>query len=392
MTALLAARTPVLAAVLLAACGGDERPPPAPQAAEGPAPAAPPRASPASAPAYQTVASGLEVPWDLGFAPDGRIFVTEREGRIRVVENGRLRPEPWAELDVEAVGEAGLTSIAVAPDFARSGAVYVLGTFRGEGGLENRVVRLVDRGGRGADPRVVVGGLPAERVHAGSALDFGPDGMLYVTTGDARQPPRAQDPRSLAGKLLRYRPDGSVPPDNPFGGSPVYALGLRNSQGIDWNEEGELFAAEHGPSGFANEGDREGHDELNHLRPGGNYGWPEVAGLAGGGRFAAPLAAWTPAVAPAGLAVYRGDAFPAWRGDAFLGALRGEQLIRVGLERSGGGWRASGQEALFLGELGRIRAVRMGPDGALYFTTSNRDGRGDPREGDDRVLRVVPRG
>ncbi|MEW5929023.1 MAG: PQQ-dependent sugar dehydrogenase [Gemmatimonadota bacterium] len=392
MAALPAARTPLLAAaVLLAACGGDERPPPAPQAAEGPAPAAAaPRATPAAA--YQTVASGLEVPWDLGFAPDGRIFVTEREGRIRVVESGGLRPEPWAELDVAAVGEAGLTSIAVAPDFARSGAVYVLGTFRGGGGLENRVVRLVDRGGRGADPRVVVGGLPAERVHAGSALDFGPDGMLYVTTGDAREPPRAQDPRSLAGKLLRYRPDGSVPPDNPSGGSPVYALGLRNSQGIDWNEEGELFASEHGPSGFANEGDREGHDELNHLRPGGNYGWPEVAGLAGGGRFAAPLAAWTPAVAPSGLAIYRGDAFPAWRGDAFLGALRGEQLIRVELERSGGGWRASGQEALFLGELGRIRAVRMGPDGALYFTTSNRDGRGDPREGDDRVLRVVPRG
>ena len=343
--------------------------------------------------AVEVVAGGLEVPWDLAFAPDGRIFVTERPGRIRMVAAGALVAEPWAELPVEAVGEAGLTAIALAPDFATSGAVLVLGTFRAEdGGLENRIVRLEERGGRGAAPRVLVGGLPADRLHAGSALEVGPDGLLYVTTGDTRTPRLAQDPGSLAGKLLRYHPDGRPAP-RAGGEGPVLALGLRNSQGLAWHPSGALLASEHGPSGFADEGSRTGLDELNLLVPGGNYGWPDAAGpsASGDGRFVDPLATWSPAIAPSGLAVLTDPRFPEWHGHAFLGALRGQHLRRVGLELAGGTLRATGEEATLLeGSFGRIRAVVAAPDGTLHLTTSNRDGRGDPAPEDDRILRLVP--
>ena len=203
----------------------------------------------AQAAGYEVVASDLEVPWDLGFARDGRIFLTERPGRIRVIENDALRSQPWARLDVVATGEAGLTAIALHPDFEENGYLYVLGTFRGDQGLENRVVRLTDSGGRGADQQVIVDGLPAARIHAGSALDFGPDGLLYVTSGDATNPQLAQQPDALNGKLLRYQADGTPAPGNPLGG-PVYALGLRNPQGLDWHTSGAILASEHGPSGL----------------------------------------------------------------------------------------------------------------------------------------------
>jgi glucose/arabinose dehydrogenase len=344
----------------------------------------------------QTVASGLEVPWDLAFAPDGRIFVTERPGRIRVVKDGQLAPEPWATLNVSAQGEAGLTAIALPADFASTGQVYVLGTFAAAGGgLENRIVRFTERGGRGAEPTVIADHLPSESLHAGSALEFGPDGMLYVSTGDALHPERAQQMESLSGKLLRYTRDGAVPADNPFPGSPVYALGLRNVQGIDWERRtGAMFATEHGPSGFPAEGFRSGHDELNVLARGGNYGWSEVAGEGGGERFIDPLAVWDPAIAPSGLAIYTGSEFPEWQGSVFVGALRGRQLRRISVRQDASaraGWAATGQEVLLDGELGRIRAVRMGPDGHLYITTSNRDGRGSPAADDDRILRLVRR-
>jgi glucose/arabinose dehydrogenase len=344
----------------------------------------------------ETVASGLEVPWDLSFAPDGRIFVTERPGRIRVVQGGHLQAEPWASLPVSAQGEAGLTAIALPPDFAATHQVYVLGTFTAAGGgLENRVVRLTERDGRGADPTIIVDHLPSESLHAGSALEFGPDGMLYVSTGDALHPERAQEMSSLSGKLLRYARDGAVPLGNPFPGSPVYALGLRNVQGIDWDAAtGAMFATEHGPSGFSSERFRSGHDELNVLARGGNYGWSEVAGEGGGDRFVDPLAVWDPAIAPSGLAIYTGAEFPEWRGSVFVGGLRGRQLRRIAVRKDASaraGWVATGQEVLFDGELGRIRAVRMGPDGHLYVTTSNRDGRGSPAPDDDRILRLVRR-
>jgi aldose sugar dehydrogenase len=343
--------------------------------------------------AVDTIATGLEVPWALAFAADGRMFVTERAGRIRVVENGRLRPEPWATLPVAAVGEAGLMGIAIPPDFAASRAVYVVGTFRtGDAGdLTNRVMRLTDRDGHGVDAQVVLDRIPAAQFHAGDAIAFGPDGALYVATGDARSPGHAQDETSLAGKILRLTTSGAAARDNPRAGSLVYAMGLRNVQGLAWNADGQLFATEHGPSGFPNERFRRNNDELNAIRSGANYGWPSVAGSGGASGFIPPLVTWSPAIVPSGIAVYRGDEFPSWRGALFVGALRGAQLRRVAVARDAGspsGWRVVSQLPMFDGRYGRIRAVTSGTDGRIYFTTSNRDGRGSAGRSDDMVLRL----
>ncbi len=364
--------------VLSAACGGSPtRLPPAPATAGL---------------ALDTIASGLQVPWDIAFAPDGRVFVTERAGRIRVIENGVLRAEPWAVLDVARRSELGLMGIALAPDFEQSRHVYVVGSFRvSDGHAENRVYRLTERGGRGVDPTLVLGGMRVARYHAGAALRFGPDGMLYLSTGDATRPGEAQDTASLLGKVLRMRPDGTAPADNPRTGSRVYALGVRNPQGMAWHpEDGQLFAPDHGPTRLPREFFRAGRDELNAIRAGANYGWPGAAGDQGGPGFARPLVEWTPAVAPAALAFYTGTALP-WRGDALVATLRGQALLRVVLRRGPGGWRAVAQEALFRDQVGRIRAVAVAPDGSVYLTTSNRDGRGTPRAGDDYLLRITVR-
>lgn len=324
-----------------------------------------------SAPRVEVVARGLEVPWSLAFAPDGRLFVTERPGRIRLVRNGRLESAPVATLPVAAVGEGGLMGLALDPAFAENGHLYVCYTRSAGGRLANRVARLTLRDGEAAHARVVLDDVPAAPIHDGCRLAFGPDGKLYVTTGDAAQPTLAQRRDSLAGKILRLEPDGGVPGDNPFPGSPVYSLGHRNPQGLAWDPSGHLLAAEHGPSG---------HDEVNRIEPGRNYGWPDVAGKNGRGDSVEPLvesgdATW----APSGLAI-------AGR-DVFVAALRGRRLLRFTL---GPGETLRPAEPLLVGTDGRLRAVVVGPDGALYVSTSNRDGRGAPARDDDRVLRVVP--
>jgi glucose/arabinose dehydrogenase len=337
-----------------------------------------------------TIASGLEVPWAMAFAPDGRVFVTERPGRIRVIVEGTLAPEPWATLPVSALDEAGLMGIALAPDFESSHAVFVVGTFAVGGALVNRVVRLTDAGGHGVDPTVVVDAIPAASLHAGDAIAFGPDGMLYVATGDSRRPELAADPRSLAGKILRYTSAGGIPADNPRPGSPVYASGFRNPQGMGWGAGGQLFATDHGPSGFANEGFRRDADEINAVVRGGDHGWPAVAGF-DRSRTVPPMATWTPAIAPSGLGVPGPASPPGWRRSLFIGALRGEHLRRVDLDSGAAGWTIRGQTALFEHMFGRIRAVAAGPDGNIYFTTSNRDGRATRRPGDDHLLRLSPK-
>src|SRR5262249_11726245 len=209
--------------------------------------------------------------------------------------------------------------------------------------------------------------IPAAQFHAGDALSFGPDGMLYVATGDAREPDRAQDMSSLGGKILRVTPDGGVPSDNPTAGSRVFALGVRNVQGLSWDPRTkQLFATEHGPSGFPNERFRRNNDELNAIRAGGNYGWPAVAGSGGAPRYIDPLAVWTPAIAPSGLAFYSGDEFAEWRGSLFIRALRGEQLRRVVTvpdAQTAAGGRATRQVPLFQGQFGRIPPVALPPGG-----------------------------
>ncbi len=383
-----------LAATAAVGCGGRE-----PVSEE--TPAAPPALR------LETVASGLETPWALAFAPDGRIFVTERRGRIRVVDQSGLQAAPWAEVAVvppDYRSEGGLLGIAVAPDFATTGHVYVVGTFLRDGQLVNQVLRFTDRDRQGAEQTTVIDKLPAVRAepgseraihtHVGGAIGFGPDGLLYLTAGDATQPELAQDPRSLAGKLLRYRTDGSVPDDNPTPGSPIYALGIRNSQGLAWHPDtGVAFVTEHGPSELSWEtsGGWFG-DEVNAIGRGLNYGWPSVQGTGGGGVFVDPLVEWSPSVGPSSLTVYSGSTFP-WRGDLLVANLRGERLVRIVLapdQTSPTGWRAARQEPLLENRVGRIRVVAMGPDGHLYIANSNRDGRGKPAEGDDHIYRVVP--
>ena len=330
----------------------------------------------AGEPQVQIVVRGLEVPWALAFAPDGRLFVTERPGRIRVVRDGRLDPAPIATLRVAAVGEAGLMGLALDPGFAQNGHLYACYTAPATGGLFggrviNRVVRLTLRDPGAGDERVILDGLPGASIHDGCRLKFGPDGKLYVTTGDAAEPRLSQRMDSLAGKILRLNADGSIPPDNPFPGSPIYSLGHRNPQGIAWDAAGRLFAAEHGPSG---------HDEVNWIRPGKNYGWPEVAGKGGEPRYVDPLIeSGSDTWAPSGIA--------ALGSDLFVAGLRGRRLLRI---RLGPDLKVTGLEALLAGTHGRLRDVVVGPDGALYVTTSNRDGRGSPAPDDDRILRVTP--
>ena len=405
-------------AVLLVACGAPE----AGRSAGGgfPADADLAGATPVAAPAFavDTVARGLEVPWAMAFAPDGRILVTERAGRVRVIEHDSLRAEPWAQLDVFAHDsswqpESGLMGIALAPDFAETGHVYLYGTFRKTSveqerklgsrvarrladwfaparasRFENRVYRLTDRGGRGIEPSLVIGGLPANYYHCGGVVAFGPDGMMYLTTGDAMHPPSAARRGALAGKILRYRPDGGIPADNPHPGSPVYAAGLRNSQGLAWHPGlGALFAIDHGPTGMPAEDGRTGSDELNVITPGADYGWPRTTGR--DTAFAAPVRVWGEAIAPAGLAVYQGPV-PGWHGSLFITALSGRQLRRLVVAARADGARVVHEEPLLQDGYGRLRAVAAAPDGSIYVGTSNKDGRGNAGAADDMLLRLVP--
>lgn len=326
-----------------------------------------------------TVATGLVTPWALAFPPDGRIFLTERPGRVRVLTPDRvLEPEPLAEIDVAAQGEGGLLGIAVDPEFARNRRLYLYLTYRDDAGLRNRVVSYAESGGRLSPPTVVLDGIPGAAIHNGGRIAFGPDRRLYVTTGDAARPELAQDRTSLAGKVLRINPDGSVPQDNPFPGSPVYSYGHRNPQGLAWQPDTrQLYATEHGASG---------NDELNLVEPGRNYGWPLVQGRAHGS-FRAPLAVYDSAIAPSGAAWYQGGGMSPWQGSLLFTTLRGTHLRRATLEEGGAGGVAQ-QEAVFDDRFGRLRDVQVGPDGQLYMVTSNRDGRGDPSAEDDRVLQV----
>jgi len=340
------------------------------------------------------VAENLVIPWDMDFAPDGRIFITERPGSIRFIADGTLQKKPWAALPVANWQAAGLSGLALSPKFEQDGFIFVMGTFRNaENGLVNRIYRFKDQDHTGVDPTLLVDDLPSVSTHAGGALDFGPDGKLYVAMGDNENIAQVQDLEHPTGKILRYNPDGTIPEDNPFPGSAVYALGLRNPQGFAWDRQnGEMYATEHGPSGFAAEGYREHQDELNRITKGGNYGWPIVSGMHQDKRFIKPLIEWTPAIAPSGLCMVNHPKSP-WRGNLLVGALRGRHLRRIVLERTDVNVAVKEEELLFENELGRIRLVAEAPDGSIYFSTSNRDTPGEPKRGlattgDDRIYRL----
>lgn len=335
----------------------------------------------------ELVAENLYVPWSLVFTSPERILVTERSGTIREIANGELRSDPVFQFDdVAARDEAGLMGMVIDPTYTDSRFVYACYTYQQDGSLFNRVVRLHDGIDRMTLDGIVIDAIPSASNHAGCRLAFAPDGTLFVTAGDALQSQNAQDVSSLAGKILRVNSDGSIPADNPFPDSPVYSLGHRNPQGLDWDPDtGLLYATEHGPSGFDG---APGGDEINLIQAGGNYGWPLVSHEETLEGTIPPLITFTPAEAPAAAIFYSGGVFPQYAGDFFFGALRGEGLVRVRISDEDP--REIVEVEKIVDSVGRVREVVEGPDGYLYFTTSNRDGRGTLRSGDDRIYRLMP--
>lgn len=332
----------------------------------------------------ESLVQGLETPWAISFAPDGRIFLSERPGRIRVVLNGKLRAEPWMTLPVAETGEAGLLGIALDPNFAANRFVYAAYTYRRNGRLLNRLARLRDGQARGTFDRALLDGVPGARFHDGGRVKFGPDGKLYWTVGDALEAELSQSISSLNGKILRLNPDGTIPPDNPFPNSPVYAYGLRNPQGLAWQPgTSRLYATDHGPSGFPGSG----RDEVNYIEPGKNYGWPVITGDETRQGMERPVVhsgsfqTWAPSGA---VFATRGP----WAGALLFAGLRGEALYRLTLDAKDPR-KAVALERFFHRRFGRLRDVVEGPDGAIYLLTSNRDGRGSPSPEDDQVLRLV---
>lgn len=316
-----------------------------------------------------TVARGLDVPWDMAFLPDGRALITERPGTVRILRRRGGVSAPIARIKVDDNGEGGLLGIAVDPLFARNQFVYVYRT-TGDG---NEVVRFrLLRGGLRSET-TLVGQIPVSGIHKGGRVRFGPDGNLYFTTGDAAEEGLAQRRSSLAGKFLRLRAAAF----RGRGGRPeIVSIGHRNPQGFDWEPHtNRLVATEHGP---------DGDDEINVIRAGANYGWPRVRGREHG-RYAAPINVYPETIAPSG-ATFVSLPGSTWTGDYLVGALRGQQIRRLTIRRN----TIRRDVAIYNGTYGRIRVVVEGPDGALYALTNNRDGRGTPQAGDDRVLRIIP--
>jgi glucose/arabinose dehydrogenase len=327
----------------------------------------------------ETVLTGLDIPWSLNFAPDGRLFVTERPGRVRIV-GATGSSELALSLDgVFTQGEAGLLGLALDPEFAQNRFVYIYYSASVSGRAVNRIVRYREVDSRLGERVVLLDNIPAATIHDGGRLRFGPDGLLYASAGDAADANLAQDVASLAGKILRITRDGRVPPDNRFS-SPVYTYGHRNPQGFDWHPAtGDMWESEHGNSG---------NDEVNAIRAGLNFGWPRIEGAATMTGMEVPVTFYNPSIAPSGASFYRGQRFPQFANNLFVATLRGTHLLRLTVDTAAR--RVTAQERLLDGTFGRLRDVVSGPDGYLYFCTNNRDGRGSPMSGDDRVLRIVP--
>ncbi|CAG0974883.1 Aldose sugar dehydrogenase YliI [Anaerolineae bacterium] len=337
-------------------------------------------------PSIEIFAKGLDTPWGIDFASDGRAFFTERLGVIRVMQNGKLQTEPWIKMDSNEVGEGGLLGLALDPQFAQNHFVYVAYTYRAQNGrLQNRLVRLRDDNGKGVLDKTLLDGAEGNSNHDGGRVKFGPDGEVYWTVGDSQNTALAQDVKSLNGKILRLNSDGTIPADNPFPNSPVYSYGHRNPQGLAWQPGTKrLYATEHGPSGVNPNCCR---DEVNLIEPGKNYGWSLITGDQTREGMLAPVlhSGNTTTWAPSGATfATRGP----WAGSLLFGGLRGQALYRVMLDKNDPR-KVANFEKMFEGEYGRLRDVVEGPDGALYVLTSNRDGRGSPTSDDDRILRIT---
>jgi glucose/arabinose dehydrogenase len=330
------------------------------------------------------VVTNLDTPWSLAFSKNGILFFTERPGYVKAFYNNTLINLKVENLNVKEIGEGGLLGIALDPNFPNSPYIYLYYTYEEEK-LWNRVVRYKFENWSLVDQKILIDKIPAATLHNGGRIKFGPDGKLYITTGDATQKDLAQDINSLAGKILRINPDGSIPEDNPFPNSPIYSYGHRNPQGIDWFDN-LMFSSEHGPSGELGYA----HDEINFIIKGANYGWPIVVGISNDKKFKDPILdtgeeTW----APSGISFYKGNIYPELKNKLLVATLRGKHLriIEIDFKEI----KVLNHYAILSNLLGRIRDVVEGPDGYIYIATSNKDGRGIPALDDDRIVKLIPK-
>lgn len=335
----------------------------------------------------EVYAENLTVPWSIAWTDKDRMLVNERTGKIRIIQNGKLQDAPLLEVKEVSVGsEEGLMGLAIDPNYAENKYIYISYAYGKGDNLSIKVVRYKDNGNSVSDELILIDKLPGAKNHAGCRLRFGPDGKLYITTGDATDREIAQDLKNMGGKILRLNSDGSIPSDNPWPNSPVWSYGHRNPQGIDFYPGTSiLWETEHGPSGFDGPG---GGDEVNVIVKGGNYGWPVVSHDGHKDGMIDPVLVYTPAEAPASGMFYKSGVISQFKNNFFFGCLRGRGIIRVIVDEKDP-TKVISQSKMSDVDYGRIREIAEGPDGAIYFSTSNKDGRGNPGQTDDRIMRIV---
>lgn len=325
----------------------------------------------------RTIAQNLDVPWAIDIAVDNRIFFTEKPGRLGMIHaNGTLASEPIVNIHTEDIGEAGLMGLALHPNFTQNHQMYVYHTYAKNGGLYNKVLMLTEKNNKIVNSKIILDGIPASDSNNGGRIKFGPDGKLYVSTGDSETPELAQNTKSLAGKLLRLNDDGTIPDDNPIPESPVYSYGHRDIQGFAWHPiTKKLYASEHGPAG---------NDEVNIIEPGSNYGWPiEVCNHSTSSapiRFETPEYCFNPEIAPSGLTIAASNKL-GYQNDILFTTLRGSHLHHIDLE-------TRIQDNVLVG-YGRLSDIVEAHDGSLYVLTTNRNAIGIGNANDDHILQII---
>ena len=323
--------------------------------------------------AVQVVATNLQKPWALTFG-DGKIFFTEKVGRLRVIDSGILVNDSVADFRVADISDAGLLGVTTHPNFVKNHFLYVYYTYKEGDKLWNKVLRITESNDKIVDAKVILDKIPGAEFDNGGVIKFGPDGKLYIGTGDATDENVAQDRASLAGKILRLNDDGSIPSDNPNPNSPVYSFGHRNPQGLAWDYQGNLYETEEGPTK---------NDEINLIKKDKNYGWPSQE-CSGSVEYQSALNCYNISIEPAGIAYYGPSGKLDFKNSLILATLRGNILYQIPISNG----NVTSQKIILDG-LGRIREVGVGPDDYLYILTGNTDGQGFPDKTDDKLLRVI---
>lgn len=322
----------------------------------------------------EIIAEGLQAPRSIDISKEGRIFISEKRGSIRVVDNGTLLTEPVGDIKAENIGDAGLLGLTLHPNFTQNHLFYVYYTYSNSTGLFNKVLMLKESNNRIIDSKTILDGIPGNDYRDGGRIKFGLDGKLYVSTGDASIPELSQDLNSLAGKILRINEDGTIPKDNPFSNSAVYAYGFRNAQGLAWApNKGALYSSDQGGTG---------NDEINLISPGKNYGWPHEECNSSGddNRYTPPLVCFNPSLEPSGIAFAFSNKL-GYQNHLIVATLKGSHLRDIDFD--------SGSQNTILVGYGRIIDLVESEDGSIYVLTSNTDGRALPQQGDDKILRLT---